>query len=161
MFEMGIHAVKTSSELAANEADVKQAVDCVDRVSIVHVLVVKDSLPSRQFLDSILAATDDFQVIRGTREELEATRKAEELQPGLILFNIKLSTLDGLRADLQKKAARRKNSTQNEAKSVLYGLPCADCHAYYDSNITECPVCHSTQRITPSTAFGAISRLTF
>jgi hypothetical protein len=60
----------------------------------------------------------------------------------------------------QSEAAARKDSTQNQGRSVLYGLPCADCHAYYASNVTECPVCHSIQRVTPSNVPRAIPMTT-
>jgi hypothetical protein len=43
-----------------------------------------------------------------------------------------------------------KASSRVQAPRVLYGLPCADCGAYYESNIIECPVCHSGDRITLS-----------
>jgi hypothetical protein len=36
-----------------------------------------------------------------------------------------------------------KASSPVQAPRVLYGLPWADCGAYYASNITECSVCHS------------------
>ncbi len=52
----------------------------------------------------------------------------------------------------------RMTSRRVQAPRVLYGLPCADCHAYYASNDTECPVCHSTQRITPSNVPEAIPK---
>jgi uncharacterized OB-fold protein len=44
----------------------------------------------------------------------------------------------------------QKTSAQAVAPRVLYGLPCADCGAYFASNVTECPFCHSEQRITKS-----------
>jgi hypothetical protein len=54
--------------------------------------------------------------------------------------------------------AVRMTSRRAQPRCVLYGLPCADCHAYYASNVTECPVCHSTQRITPSDVPEAIPK---
>jgi hypothetical protein len=148
-------SVKASPDLAANDGAERQPVVCIDRVSPVCVLVVKDSLPFRQYINSIRSRTGDLQVVRETSEGSEAFRKDEQLQPELILFDIGLLSRDGLEAARQSQAAAKKISTLNEARPVLYGLPCADCHAYYDANVTECPVCRSTHRITPSKPFGS------
>lgn len=37
-----------------------------------------------------------------------------------------------------------------EKKAVGYGLPCSDCHAYYPADMQACPICKSTQRVSPS-----------
>ena len=52
--------------------------------------------------------------------------------------------------------AAAEEATRAQAPCVLYGLSCADCHAYYASSVSECPVCHSKQRITPSKVPGRI-----
>ena len=31
-------------------------------------------------------------------------------------------------------------------KKVLYGLPCAQCKAYYAADLTSCPVCQCRER---------------
>jgi hypothetical protein len=33
-----------------------------------------------------------------------------------------------------------------------YGLPCAKCHTYYAADLTACPVCKSTERVSPTVA---------
>jgi hypothetical protein len=38
-----------------------------------------------------------------------------------------------------------------EPKSVGYGLPCANCHAYYPSDMHVCPICQSPDRVSPTT----------
>jgi uncharacterized OB-fold protein len=48
-----------------------------------------------------------------------------------------------------------------QAPHVLYGLPCADCGAYYASNMAECPVCHSGERMSLTGAPEAIPSATF
>jgi len=54
--------------------------------------------------------------------------------------------------------AVRKSS---EIPSVFYGLPCAECRAYYASNASECPVCHSTERVmAPSAPRASEMRMT-
>ena len=35
------------------------------------------------------------------------------------------------------------------AKSVGYGLPCAKCKTYYKADLTACPVCKSSERVSP------------
>jgi hypothetical protein len=35
------------------------------------------------------------------------------------------------------------------ASSVGYGLPCAKCKTYYKANLTVCPVCKASERVSP------------
>ncbi|MFZ0684731.1 MAG: hypothetical protein WAM89_04245 [Terriglobales bacterium] len=35
-------------------------------------------------------------------------------------------------------------------KPVGYGLPCSHCHAYYPSDMRACPICKSTERVSPA-----------
>jgi len=37
-----------------------------------------------------------------------------------------------------------------ESKSVGYGLPCANCHAYYPADMHVCPICKSPDRVSPT-----------
>ncbi len=32
-------------------------------------------------------------------------------------------------------------------KHVLYGLPCANCRAYYSADLRECPICGCRERV--------------
>lgn len=34
-------------------------------------------------------------------------------------------------------------------RSVGYGLPCAKCRAYYPADLKSCPICKTTQRVSP------------
>lgn len=34
-------------------------------------------------------------------------------------------------------------------KPAGYGLPCAQCKTYYLANLSECPICKSTERVSP------------
>jgi hypothetical protein len=36
-----------------------------------------------------------------------------------------------------------------DAKQVGYGLPCAKCKTYYTADLASCPVCKSSQRVSP------------
>jgi hypothetical protein len=38
------------------------------------------------------------------------------------------------------------------AKPVGYGLPCAKCRKYYAASLSACPVCKSTERVSPAAA---------
>ena len=66
--------------------------------SRVRVLVVDDYEPFRRFVCSTLGERQDLQVIGEASGGLEAVRKAEELQPDLIVLDIGLPTLNGIEA---------------------------------------------------------------
>ena len=40
-------------------------------------------------------------------------------------------------------------SATPDVKAVGYGLPCANCRAYYPADIAICPVCKSRERVSP------------
>jgi DNA-binding NarL/FixJ family response regulator len=69
-------------------------------LSEVHitVLLVDDFEAIRQSVSSMLLETGRFQVIGQAADGLEAVQKAEELQPDLILLDIRLPKLDGIAA---------------------------------------------------------------
>jgi DNA-binding NarL/FixJ family response regulator len=62
------------------------------------VLVVEDFEPFRRFICLTLRNRTELQVICEASDGLEAVKKAEELQPDLILFDIGLPTLNGIEA---------------------------------------------------------------
>jgi DNA-binding NarL/FixJ family response regulator len=64
----------------------------------VRVLVVEDFAPFRQFICSELEKNPKLQVIAEASDGLEGVRKAEELQPDLIVLDIGLPTLSGIEA---------------------------------------------------------------
>jgi hypothetical protein len=35
-------------------------------------------------------------------------------------------------------------------KAIGYGLPCSRCRAYYPADMTSCPICKSTERVSPT-----------
>ena len=67
----------------------------------VRVLVVEDYAPFLQYIASILARTDDLQVICEASDGLEAVQRAEEFKPDLILLDVGLPTLNGIEAARQ------------------------------------------------------------
>ena len=36
------------------------------------------------------------------------------------------------------------------SRAVGYGMPCAQCRAYYPSDMTACPICKSQERLSPT-----------
>jgi DNA-binding NarL/FixJ family response regulator len=70
-------------------------------MSSVRVLVAEDFAPFGQFICSTLAERRDLQVISEVADGLEAVRKAEILEPDLILLDIGLPTLNGIDAARQ------------------------------------------------------------
>ena len=65
-------------------------------VSVVRVLLVEDFEPFRRFLRSKLAENHKLRVIGEASDGLEALRKAEELQPDLVLLDIGLPKMNGI-----------------------------------------------------------------
>jgi DNA-binding NarL/FixJ family response regulator len=66
--------------------------------SSVRVLVVDDYEPFRRFVCSTLNQRPDLQVIGEGSDGLEAVKKAEEMQPDLIVLDLGLPALNGLEA---------------------------------------------------------------
>lgn len=82
-------------------------------MSSVRVLLVDDYEPFRQFVCSMLAKRTELQVIGEASDGLEAVRKAEELQPDLILLDVRLPTLNGI------EAARRIRNLSPESRILF------------------------------------------
>lgn len=66
-----------------------------------RVLLVEDFEPFRVFVCSLLQRKPQLEVIAEASDGLEAVQKAEELRPDLILLDIGLPTLNGIRAARQ------------------------------------------------------------
>ncbi len=67
-------------------------------MSRIRVLIVDDHALFREGLASILSAQPDFEVIGEAADGLEATVKAQELHPDLILMDVSMPACDGLEA---------------------------------------------------------------
>ena len=77
------------------------------------VLVVDDYEPFRKFVCSILQKTDGLRLVGEASDGLEAVRKAEQLQPDLILLDIGLPSLNGI------EAARRMREVSAHSKILF------------------------------------------
>jgi DNA-binding NarL/FixJ family response regulator len=92
-------------------------VSCIDDnrgvSSVVRVLLVEDFEPFRRFTCSKLRKKPELQVIGEVSDGMEAVRKAEELQPDVILLDVGLPTLNGI------EAARRICELSPESKIVF------------------------------------------
>ena len=64
----------------------------------IRVLVVDDHETFRQFICSTLGKKSGLRVVGQVSDGVEAVRKAEELQPDLILMDIGLPSLSGIEA---------------------------------------------------------------
>jgi DNA-binding NarL/FixJ family response regulator len=78
-----------------------------------RIVAVDDYEPFRRFVASTLAQQPELQIIGHAADGLEAARKAEELQPDLILLDIGLPILNGI------EAARRIRVLSPKSKIVF------------------------------------------
>ena|SRR5579859_6479528 len=63
-----------------------------------RVLVVDDFAPLRRFTEDTLEQVPDFEIVAEASDGLDAVQRAQELQPDLILLDIRLPGLNGIEA---------------------------------------------------------------
>jgi DNA-binding NarL/FixJ family response regulator len=78
-----------------------------------RVLIVEDSEPFRNFICSMLRERSELQIVDQVSDGLQAVRRAEELQPDLIVLDIGLPSLNGI------EAARRIRKLSPESKILF------------------------------------------
>jgi len=78
-----------------------------------RVLVVEDFEPFRRFLCSALSERPEIEIVAQSGDGLEAVKKAEELQPDLVLLDIGLPSLNGI------EAARRIRKLSPESRILF------------------------------------------
>jgi len=78
-----------------------------------RVLVVDDYEPFRRFVCSTLGTRPELQIVGEASDGLEAVKKAEELQPDLVLLDVGLPSLNGI------EAARRIRKLSPESKILF------------------------------------------
>jgi DNA-binding NarL/FixJ family response regulator len=66
-----------------------------------RVLIVEDFAPFRRYLSAKVQGSTDLQVIGEVEDGLEAVKKAEELQPDLVLMDVHIPKLNGIEATRQ------------------------------------------------------------
>lgn len=71
------------------------------QLSTVRILVIDDYEPWRRFIASTLQKRPEWQVVGEGADGAEAVEKAQELQPDLILLDIGLPKLNGIKAALK------------------------------------------------------------
>jgi len=77
------------------------------------VLVVDDSEPFRKLICSMLKEIPELQIAGEVADGLQAVRKADELQPDLIVLDIGLPSLNGI------EAARRIRKSSPDSKILF------------------------------------------
>ncbi len=73
-------------------------------MATIRVMVVEDFAPFRRFLAKALEKNRDLQVVFEASDGQEAVRKAQEVQPDLILLDIGLPSLNGIAAARQMRS---------------------------------------------------------
>jgi DNA-binding NarL/FixJ family response regulator len=85
-------------------------------VSVARVLVVDDFAGFRDAICSMLSDRPDLLVVAEASDGLEAARKAEELQPDLIVLDLRVPKLNGL------EATRRIRTLSPKSKIIIVSL---------------------------------------
>jgi len=66
--------------------------------AILRVLIVEDYEPMRRYIASKVQGQPHLRIVGEVADGTDAVRKAEELQPDLILMDVGLPTIDGIEA---------------------------------------------------------------
>ena len=87
---------------------------------IVRVLIVDDYEPMRRYIGSQLQEKPQLRIVAEVTNGIDAVLKAEELQPDLILMDVGLPMLDGIKATrrIQKAVPKSKILFVTENRSV-------------------------------------------
>jgi DNA-binding NarL/FixJ family response regulator len=75
-----------------------------ETVMTVHVLVVDDQAPFRQAMAAVVDATEGFALVGEAVSGEESIAACSELRPDLVLMDVNLPGIDGVRATQQLRA---------------------------------------------------------
>ncbi|HKF06243.1 MAG TPA: response regulator transcription factor [Candidatus Sulfotelmatobacter sp.] len=91
-------------------------------LSTVRILVIDDYEPWRRFIASTLLKRPELQIVGEGADGMEAVERARELQPDLILLDIGLPKLNGIKAALRIREcaprARILFFTENSSRDI-------------------------------------------
>ena len=79
-------------------------------MELVRILVVDDFEPWRRFVESVFRESPAFEIVGESADGLEAVRMSSELQPDVILLDVRLPKLNGFDAarEIQQVSPRSK-----------------------------------------------------
>jgi DNA-binding NarL/FixJ family response regulator len=68
----------------------------VERIKKIRILIVDDFEPWRQAVCSLLAESDNLQIVGECSDGLDAVNQSNVLRPDLVLLDVQLPTMNGL-----------------------------------------------------------------
>jgi two-component system response regulator NreC len=100
----------------------------------IRVLIVDDHTLMRAGLQALLGIQPDIEVVGQAASGIEALRRAEELEPDIILMDISMAGLDGVQATQKIKSTQPGTKiialTMHEDESVVRGVLKAGASGY-------------------------------
>jgi DNA-binding NarL/FixJ family response regulator len=83
------------------EASLRQRLASLESVELIRVLIADDNRLTREGLRLLLERVQDMQVVGEARDGQDAVDMAERVQPDVVLMDMKMPRLNGLKATEQ------------------------------------------------------------